>query len=147
MFKAVVHPGTVLGGELKELGISAATFAGLLGVPANRISEIIRGKRAITGDTALRIAHWFGMDPLFWSNLQSQYDLAQADDLIGAEIQKLPTMAMMFPDEEDEAAEADPWPGMRRDMATETNVLQVAENSAKPEAYRKKKPGTDKRKK
>ena len=87
MFRAVVHPGTVLGGELEELGISAATFAGLLGLPEGRISEIIRGRRAITGDTALRIADWFGTDPGFWSNLQAQYDLALCSS---AKAQRLP---------------------------------------------------------
>jgi plasmid maintenance system antidote protein VapI len=52
---------------------------------ANRISQIVKGKRAITGDTALRLGHWFGMSPQFWLNLQSAYDLRVAESLSGAE--------------------------------------------------------------
>jgi addiction module HigA family antidote len=60
-------------------------------VPANRITQIIQGKRAITGDTALRLGHWFGTSAQFWLNLQSAYDIKVAQSLTGAEIEKLPT--------------------------------------------------------
>jgi antitoxin HigA-1 len=60
-------------------------------VPANRITQIIQGKRAVSGDTALRLGHWFGMSPQFWLNLQSAHDVRTAEKLAGAEIRKLPT--------------------------------------------------------
>ena len=74
--KRAVHPGEILRGELAELGVSQTTFARQIAVPPNRISQIIAGKRSVTGDTALRFGHWFGVDPQFWLNLQTQFDLA-----------------------------------------------------------------------
>ena len=68
-------------------------FARLFGVPPNRISQIIAGKRSITGDTALRFGHWFGVEPQFWMNLQAQFDLAAADRMVGAAVRQLPTAA------------------------------------------------------
>jgi addiction module HigA family antidote len=62
-------------------------------VPPNRITQIIQGKRSITGDTALRLAYWFGTDPQFWLNLQTSYDIDLAIGQAGAEIKKLPTRA------------------------------------------------------
>lgn len=62
-------------------------------LPPNRVSQIIAGKRAITGDTALRFGHWFGTEPQFWLNLQAQFDLALADRQIGTAIRHLPTRA------------------------------------------------------
>ena len=91
MFKRAVHPGIVLRGELVELGVTPTTLAREISVPPNRISQIISGKRAVTGDTALRLGHWFGIDPQFWMNLQAQFELATADDLAGASIRELPT--------------------------------------------------------
>ena len=79
MFMRAVHPGEVLKGELEELGITPTELARQIEVPANRVSQIIAGKRSVTGDTALRLGHWFGVDPQFWLNLQAQYDLVQAD--------------------------------------------------------------------
>ena len=93
MLKRAVHPGLILKDELDELGITPTEFARQLDVPANRISQIIAGKRAITGDTALRLGHWFGTDPQFWLNLQSQHDLALADRQSGDAIRKLTTRA------------------------------------------------------
>lgn len=61
-------------------------------VPANRVSQIISKKRSVTGDTALRLGHWFGMDPQFWINLQSQYDLVMARHDAIAAIDALPTL-------------------------------------------------------
>jgi antitoxin HigA-1 len=62
-------------------------------VPPNRVSQIITGKRSITGDTALWLGHWFGVDPQFWLNLQAQFDLAVADRQVGKAIRHLPTRA------------------------------------------------------
>ena len=91
MFKRAVHPGLVLRDELVEFGVTPTAFARQIAVPPNRVSQIVAGKRAVTGDTALRFGHWFGVDPQFWLNLQSQFDLASADALAGASIRELPT--------------------------------------------------------
>ena len=91
-FKRAVHPGEVLRGELAEFGVTPTELARQIDVPANRISQIIAGKRSVTGDTALRLGHWFGVDPEFWLNLQSQFDLVAADRLVGAAIRELPTV-------------------------------------------------------
>ena len=93
MFKQVVHPGEVLKDELAEFGVTPTSFARQIEVPPNRISQIISGKRAVTGDTALRFGHWFGMEPQFWLNLQTQFDLAAADEKVGAAVRALPTAA------------------------------------------------------
>ncbi|MFC0342558.1 HigA family addiction module antitoxin [Paracoccus niistensis] len=93
MFMRAVHPGAVLKDELEELGITPTEFARQIDVPANRVSQIIAGKRGITGDTALRCGHWFGMDPQFWINLQAQWDLVQAEQETGEAIRHLPTRA------------------------------------------------------
>ena len=93
MFMRAVHPGTVLKDELEELGITPTEFARQIDVPPNRVSQIIAGKRGITGDTALRFGHWFGVDPQFWLNLQAQHDLARADNEVGETIRHLPTRA------------------------------------------------------
>ena len=75
-----VHPGEILLEEyLQPLGISQNRLGRDLNVPAQRINEIIRGKRAITVDTALRLARYFHTTPQFWLNLQSHYDLATAE--------------------------------------------------------------------
>lgn len=95
MFNRAVHPGLILKDELDEVGISPTEFARQIDVPANRVSQIIAGKRSITGDTALRFGHWFGADPQIWINLQAQYDLAIAARETGAAIRLLPTMAAM----------------------------------------------------
>ncbi len=93
MFMRAVHPGVVLKDELEELGITPTEFARQIDVPPNRVSQIIAGKRGITGDTALRCGHWFGMDPQFWLNLQTQWDLVQAEQEMGEAIRHLPTRA------------------------------------------------------
>ena len=74
LFRRAVHPGDVLKGELEELGVSQSAFARQIRVPPNRISQIIAGKRSISGDTALRLGHWFGIEPQFWMNLQAQFE-------------------------------------------------------------------------
>ncbi len=91
MLKRAAHPGEILGHELAEIGVTPTEFARQIGVPPNRIGQIIAGKRSITGDTALRLGHWFGTDPQFWINLQSQFDLAVADKRNGDAIRSLPT--------------------------------------------------------
>ena len=97
MFMRAVHPGLVLAEELDEIGITATEFSRQIAVPPNRISQILTGKRAITGDTALRLGHWFGTDPQFWLNLQSQYDLTVAARQVGAAIEALPTRESRCP--------------------------------------------------
>ena len=91
MFMLAIHPGQVLKDELDELGISPTEFARQIAVPPNRVSQIISGKRSITGDTALRLGHWFGSEPQFWLNLQAQWDLFQAYHRAGKTVQLLPT--------------------------------------------------------
>lgn len=85
-----VHPGEVLADELVEMGISASELARQIGVPANRITQILQGRRSITGDTALRLGHWFGMSAEFWMNLQTGFEIAAAKQAIGDVVAKLP---------------------------------------------------------
>lgn len=91
MARTPIHPGEVLAEELEALGVSPTELSRQIRVPANRISQIINGKRAITGDTALRLAHWFGSSPQFWMNLQALYDVRLAEQQAGMEIRSLPT--------------------------------------------------------
>lgn len=88
---SAIHPGEHLAEELKELGMSAAELARQLDVPTNRVTEILDGRRAITGDTALRLAHFFGTTAEFWLNLQSLYELGIAQKKAGKSIRRLPT--------------------------------------------------------
>jgi addiction module HigA family antidote len=79
-----VHPGRILAGELNELGLSANAMALALRIPANRLTEIINGKRGISADTAMRLARYFGTSAQMWMNLQSHYELEVAEnDLAG----------------------------------------------------------------
>jgi addiction module HigA family antidote len=91
MARTPIHPGEILGEELGELGVSPTELSRQIRVPANRISQIINGKRAVTGDTALRLAHWFGTSPQFWMNLQALYDVRVAEQEAGTAIKRLPT--------------------------------------------------------
>lgn len=91
MFMRAIHPGVVLKDELDEIGITPTEFARQIDVPPNRVSQIISGKRSVTGDTALRFGHWFGTDPQFWLNLQAQFELVTADKETGEVIRHLPT--------------------------------------------------------
>jgi len=88
----VIHPGEHLAEELSVLGMSAAELARRLDVPTNRITEILNGRRAITGDTALRLAHFFGTPAQFWLNLQSLYEIPFAQRKSGKSIKALPTL-------------------------------------------------------
>jgi addiction module HigA family antidote len=76
MTRPAIHPGEILAEELAEIEVTPTELARQLQVPANRLTQIIQGKRAITGDTALRLGHWFGTSAQFWLNLQSAYDSA-----------------------------------------------------------------------
>ncbi len=92
MALTAIHPGEHLAEELKELGMSAAELARKLDVPTNRITAILNGQRAITGDTALRLAHFFGTSAEFWLNLQSIYELRLAQKKAGRSIKALPRL-------------------------------------------------------
>jgi addiction module HigA family antidote len=79
MARLRTHPGEVLREEyLVPLGMSARALSKALGVPANRITEIMRGERDVSADTAIRLGRYFRTDPRFWLNLQSAYDLSKA---------------------------------------------------------------------
>jgi addiction module HigA family antidote len=97
MAMIAIHPGQHLREELEALDMSAAAFARQLKVPTNRITQILNGQRAITGDTALRLAHFFGTSAEFWLNLQSLYDLRLAERLAGKSIKALPTLKNRVP--------------------------------------------------
>lgn len=92
MAALAIHPGEHLAEELQELDMSAAALARQLQVPTNRITAILNGQRAVTGDTALRLAHFFGTSPEFWLNLQSLYDLRLAEQKAGDGIRALLTL-------------------------------------------------------
>ena len=84
-----MHPGEVLHEEfLKPLGISQYRLARDINVPPRRINEIIHGKRAISADTALRLARYFGTSDRFWLNLQARYDLEVERDRLGPRLER-----------------------------------------------------------
>ncbi len=84
-----VHPGEVLMEEfLGPMELSQYRLAKDIGVPPRRINEIVHGKRAVTADTALRLARYFGMSARFWLNLQAQYDLDVQSDLLGDRLER-----------------------------------------------------------
>ena len=87
-----IHPGDHLAEELETLNLSAAELARQLKVPTNRITGILNGQRAITGDTALRLGHFFGTSGEFWLNLQSLYELRLAEKKAWRSIKVLPTL-------------------------------------------------------
>ncbi len=86
-----IHPGEILAEELAELGVSPTELSRQINVPPNRVTQIIHGRRGVTGDTALRLGHWFGTSAQFWLNLQSAYDIRVAEERAGQEIERLPT--------------------------------------------------------
>ena len=90
MSRPAIHPGEILADELRELGITPTELSRQIKVPPNRITQIIHGRRGITGDTALRLGHWFGTGPQFWLNLQSAYDIRVAEKIAGDEVARLP---------------------------------------------------------
>jgi addiction module HigA family antidote len=92
MALTAIHPGEHLAEELEALDMSAAELARKIDLPTNRVTQILNGTRGITGDTALRLAHFFGTSAEFWLNLQSLYDLRVAQVKIGKSIKALPTL-------------------------------------------------------
>ncbi|MBA7476136.1 hypothetical protein ES707_11515 [subsurface metagenome] len=85
-----VHPGEILMEEfLRPMGLSQNRLANDLGVPPRRINEIVLGKRRITADTALRLAHYFNMSPQFWLGLQMDYDLDVEEDRLSARLEEV----------------------------------------------------------
>jgi antitoxin HigA-1 len=92
-----IHPGEHLAEELEALNMSAAELARQLKVPTNRITGIVNGQRSVTGDTALRLAHFFGTTSEFWLNLQSLYDRRIAEQKSGESIRNLPTLERREP--------------------------------------------------
>ncbi len=92
MSRAPIHPGEHLAEELKAIGVSAAELARQIEVPVNRITQIIKGQRAITADTALRLGHWLGTGPEIWLNLQQLYEMRLAQRQIGEKVRRLPRL-------------------------------------------------------
>ena len=92
MARTAIHPGEHLAEQLKELGMSAAELGRRVKVPTNRITGILNGQRAVTGDSALRLAHFFGTTPEFWLNLQKLYELRLAEAKAGAAVRRLPRL-------------------------------------------------------
>ena len=97
MAPTAIHPGEHLAEELQALNMSAAELARQLDVPTNRITAIINGQRSITGDTALRLAHFFSTSAEFWLNLQTLYDLRIAEQKAGRAIKSLPKLRRREP--------------------------------------------------
>lgn len=89
MNREPIHPGEFLADELKEIGITPTELSRQLGVPPNRVSQIIRGLRDITADTALRLGRFFGTGPELWLNLQKAYDLDKARASLGARLDEI----------------------------------------------------------
>ena len=92
MARTAIHPGAHLAEQLTDLDMSAAELGRRLKVPTNRITGSLNGQRAISGDSALRLAHFFGTSPEFWLNLQKLYELRLADAKAGATIRRLPRL-------------------------------------------------------
>jgi addiction module HigA family antidote len=86
MTRPAIHPGEILADELAELKLSAAAFSREVHVPTNRVTQILRGQRSITADTALRFGYYLGTGPEHWLNLQRSYDLRVAEGMVGAQI-------------------------------------------------------------
>jgi addiction module HigA family antidote len=93
MARMAIHPGEILAEDLQALEMSAAELSRQIKVPTNRITEILKGQRAITGDTALRLGHFFGTSAEFWLNLQKLYELRQAEEKAGRQIRGLPRLS------------------------------------------------------
>jgi addiction module HigA family antidote len=88
MARDPIHPGKFLADELEALGMSAPELAAVLHVPANRIYQILRGQRALTADTALRLSQWLGTSAEMWLNLQKLYELRLAEQREGEKIKR-----------------------------------------------------------
>jgi addiction module HigA family antidote len=90
MARTPIHPGEILAEELAAAGLSAAELARLIEVPANRVSQIVAGRRAVTADTALRLGRTFGTSAELWLDLQKMYELDAARAALGASLERLP---------------------------------------------------------
>ena len=86
MNRAPIHPGEILADELEEIGLTKVELARIIDVPANRISQIVAGKQAISADTALRLSQYFGTSADFCMNLQTMYELNIARQEVGDRI-------------------------------------------------------------
>lgn len=84
-----IHPGEHFAEFLEEFGISQYRLANDIHVPPRRLNEIVHGKRAITADTALRLGRYFGMEPGFWMNLQTRYDMEKAAEALGNKLNEV----------------------------------------------------------
>jgi antitoxin HigA-1 len=90
MARTAIHPGEHLADAIEAIGITATQLARDIQVPPNRVTGILHGARAVTADTALRLARYFGTSAEFWMNLQQLYDLRLAERAIGAGIKSIP---------------------------------------------------------
>lgn len=97
MIRTPIHPGEILGDELEALNLPARKLAGLIEVPANRVYQILAGKRNITADTALRLGRYFGTSAQFWMNLQTAYEIDLVSQQLGKSIQRIPRRATPVP--------------------------------------------------
>jgi addiction module HigA family antidote len=88
MPRIAIHPGEHIADEIEAQNLSASELARTLHIPANRLTEIIRGRRGISADTALRLAWWLGTTPEYWMNLQRNYELRLAEAAHGEEIRR-----------------------------------------------------------
>jgi addiction module HigA family antidote len=93
MARTPIHPGEHLRDELEILDMSASELARQLKVPANRLTEIIAGERAVTAETAVLLGHWFGTSATFWLNLQTAYDLRLAEKALAKSLKSIPKRA------------------------------------------------------
>jgi len=96
MVRTPIHPGEHLAEQLEELAMSAAELARQLKVPTNRVTQILNGQRAVTGNTALRLGHFFGTSGEFWLNLQKLYELRVAELDSGRAIKVLPRLSERY---------------------------------------------------
>ncbi len=90
MARSAIHPGEHLAEAMAALGVTAARLARDIQVPANRVTGIVHGTRAVTADTALRLGRYFGTSAEFWMNLQQLYELRRAAEQIGDTIDSIP---------------------------------------------------------
>lgn len=97
MPRTPIHPGEILADELQELNMSASELALEIMVPANRLTQIVAGKRSITAETALRLGKWFGTGPNIWLNLQQAYDLDLISKKMAPAIKEIRTRGTLGP--------------------------------------------------
>ena len=95
MPRAATHPGQVLAEDLAALDMAAWELAEVLQVPPQRLLDIVAAKRPMDADTALRLGHYFDTSPLFWMNLQVLHDLRLARIAAGAQVERLPALAVV----------------------------------------------------